>query len=556
LNRKPVPANLPDTQIDIDECYSNFRAPIDKIPLVSKPQPGQWLRLDSPRLKLHFNMDGRNELIEIWDDIANRPRMLVIGDLMLDRYTSGAAQRISQEAPVLVLQAAEREHRLGGAASVCHMLAALGADVHCLGVVGNDSSAVTLLDLAARAGIRTDSILVDAGRCTTLKERFVGRSGSGLPGQILRVDSESTEPVSALVENEIIAILERTFPDIDAVLIPDYDKGVCTPRVLAETISQAKRRGIPVLVDPGRHRDFSLYRKATLLKPNRAETQAAVNQSIDSPEAAIRAGRMLCQRAEIDTVVVTLDSDGICLVRRDGPASIYRTAARSVYDITGAGDMVLSVLGFCMADGVSVEHAVQLANAAAGLEIDRPGVAVLSRLEIRRQLHALSGRPPAKQVSLEQASALADELRRQRKTIVLTNGCFDLLHVGHVAYLQESALMGDVLFVAINSDESVRRLKGPSRPIIGQADRVAMLSALECVDNVIVFDSDTPCDLIRALRPDVLVKGGTYTRDQVVGHEIVDEYGGQVRVAGAVDGVSTTQIVDSLQQRSEFKKAG
>jgi D-beta-D-heptose 7-phosphate kinase/D-beta-D-heptose 1-phosphate adenosyltransferase len=254
----------------------------------------------------------------------------------------------------------------------------------------------------------------------------------------------------------------------------------------------------------------------------------------------------LCEKYDFQAAVITLDRDGMAVVRRDGTGGIFPTEARSVYDITGAGDLVLAVLGICLATGVTLEHAAQLANIAAGLKVERFGASQVTRTEIKRELMARHLPGARKIVTLAEAQVKVAEHRRRGESVVMTNGCFDLLHVGHVTNLAECARQGDVLVVAINSDDSVRKLKGPQRPVIGETDRAAMLAALDCVDYVIVFDEDTPHTLLNALKPEVLVKGGTYTATEVVGHEVVAAYGGRVCVTGVVEGISTTAILQSL----------
>lgn len=469
---------------------------------------------------------------------------------MLDQYTWGAAQRTSQEAPVVVLQVQNREQRLGGASNVCYMLKVLSADVTCAGVIGDDLPGQTIARLLERAGIDTHLVLRCPDRVTTQKERFVGRSGSGLPGQILRVDTETTGEIAESVEKRLVEGFRSQIPHHDVVLISDYAKGVCTTRCVQETIEIARQAGVPVLVDPGRDVDFSIYRHATLIKPNRGETESATKSRIRHPADALRSGSELCQQLDLEMAVITLDSEGMALVRKTGEGQVYSTQARSVYDITGAGDMVLAVLGLCFGGGVTPDASVQLANIAAGLEVDRTGVTALTRDEIRTELAS----PPIsqrKQANLQQAARFASDCRQRGKSVVFTNGCFDLLHVGHVTYLEEAAAYGDVLIVGVNNDESVRRLKGPQRPIISQADRLAMLASLACVDRVVLFDEDTPHAMLAAIRPDVLVKGGTYQPHEVVGREVVDSYGGRVCITRLVKGVSTTRIVESMKKTSQ-----
>lgn len=489
-------------------------------------------------------------------DHLRSPRVLVLGDLMLDRYVWGSADRTSQEAPVPVLRVQRREHRLGGASNVCRMLRVLESHVTCVGVVGTDTAGDTVCELLQQGGIDARLVVRCPDRVTTLKERFVGRSGSGLPSQMLRVDCETSDAIGASVEEQLIEGILQRVAQHDVVLISDYAKGVCTSRCIRETIHAARRAGIPVLVDPGRDRDFRIYTGATLVKPNRSETEAATQRLICDPHDALQTGALLCQQLELEMAVITLDANGMALVRRDGTGRVFPTKARSVYDITGAGDMVLAMLALGFGSGLTPELSVQLANVAAGLEVDRTGVTALTREEIRAELQHYPRQSLRKQLTLEQAARLADEYRRRGKTIVLTNGCFDLLHVGHVTYLEEAASYGDVLFVALNSDRSVQQLKGPQRPIVHEADRAAMLASLGCVDHVLIFDTETPHALLAAIRPDVLVKGGDYRPEEVVGHEVVEAYGGRVQVTGIVPDVSTTSIVESVQARGSWRIAG
>ncbi len=494
-------------------------------------------------------------LLEKFDRLP-QPRILVLGDLMLDRYTWGRADRTSQEAPVVVLQAEGRDHRLGGASNVAYMMRVLACDVTCVGVVGDDEPGHVVQQLLQDAQIEIESIAVCPGRQTTLKERFVGRAGSGLPSQILRVDTETTAAIDLPTERKIIHSLRTQIPQHDAVLISDYAKGVCTPACLRAAIDVAREHGLPVLVDPGRKQELALYRGATMIKPNRHETELATGRTIRQPADALSAGAAMCDELELDMAVITLDADGMALVERGGTGQVFSTRARSVFDITGAGDMVLAMLGLCLGGGVDAASAVQLANVAAGLEVDRTGVTALTRGEIRRELHTHQLSSRRKLVTLDEMARLADEYRRRGKRIVLTNGCFDLLHVGHATYLEEAAGLGDVLVVAINSDSSVKRLKGPQRPVIQGSERAAMLAALGCVDHVLEFEEDTPLAVVSAVRPDILVKGGNYLAHEVVGRDIVESYGGRVCIASMVPGVSTSDIVQSVQQRAPLRKAG
>ena len=491
-----------------------------------------------------------------------KPRILVVGDVILDRYTWGDAERVSPEAPVLVLRAEDEEVRLGGAASVACLLRYLEVRVTLAGVVGDDPSGRTIRRLLEEIDLDTDLVLSDTHRCTTTKERFVGRAAGRHPHQILRVDHESTEHVGGDIEDALITAIGEQLDGHQAVLVSDYAKGVCTPRLLTSVIKEERERRIPVLVDPARITDYYRYRGASILTPNRAEAEGATGLSIAGPSEAFAAGEELLGRLKLDAVFLTLDKDGIAVIAKDQEPEIVPTRGREVYDITGAGDMVLGMTGLCHAACFPFTETAALANVAAGLEIERFGVAPVTRDEIRTELthqkaigshqgdRCTSPFPGLgrcnKVVTLEQMADLAARYRAHGQRVVFTNGCFDLLHVGHVTYLEQAGKLGDVLVVAINSDAGARRLKGPDRPVIRQQDRAAMLAALACVDHVLVFAQDTPHELLRGIRPDVLVKGGT-TRE-VIGREVVESYGGRVYLTGEIDGVSTTGIVSQIKE--------
>ena len=504
-------------------------------------------------------------------DALLQPRILVLGDLILDRYTWGNAERVSPEAPVLVLRVDSREVRLGGAASVAMLLRGLEAEVALAGVVGDDPEGRTLCSMLNDDRIESDLVVVDSDRPTTTKERFVGRAASRHPHQILRVDQETQDPISLAIEERLSATILGRLDEYRAILISDYAKGVCTPRLLQTVIISANKRGIPVIVDPARIKDYERYRCCTLLKPNRVEAELATGSTIRTPADALAAGENLRQQLEAASVLVTLDQEGMALVDA-GSCRHFSTNPRTVYDITGAGDMVMAALGLSLASDVPLSESVQIANAAAGLEVTKFGVAPITRLELRRALappDATGGtgesgescsypksqidKPTSthKLITLAEAVSLAANYRSQGKSIVFTNGCFDLLHVGHLTCLQEAAALGDVLFVGVNGDESVRAVKGPDRPIINERDRAAMLAAIDCVDHVLFFDDLTPHMLLETIRPDILAKGGSTT--EIVGHEVVEAYGGRVLRLSESGGVSTTQIVSRIQTQRALR---
>ena len=477
------------------------------------------------------------------------PRILVLGDLLLDLYTWGNAERISPEAPVPVLQVDREERRLGGAASVGRLLRGMAADVVLAGIVGDDRFGAELREELESTGIDDSLVLNDPTRCTTVKERLVGRAAQRHPHQMLRIDRESREPLSHDLEERLCAKLDLHVQTSQAVLIADYAKGVCTDHLVRAVIDSTERYGVPVAVDPARGSDFRRYQGATVIKPNRHEAELATGLKLTTPAVAQEAAERVRVQAGVAAALVTLDSDGMVLAREGEPPVHCPTRAREVYDITGAGDMVLAMLGLCLANKTPWDETLALCNAAAGLEVERLGVAPVSWAEIRLEMAGRSHVSAAKQVTPDELSRIGEAYRLTGKRIVFTNGCFDLLHVGHAQTLQQAASLGDVLIVGVNSDASVRRLKGPDRPVIHETNRAAMLAALGCVTHVVVFADETPHALLRSLKPHVLVKGGTYTTEEVVGREVVEAYGGEVRVVGAVDGVSTTSILNGVRSR-------
>ncbi len=496
------------------------------------------------------------DLISLVNNLGS-PKVLVIGDVILDRYTWGDAERVSQEAPVILLRADKQEHRLGGAANVCNMLHGLGARPTLAGVVGDDSDGDQVRDELRRAEIGCASVLTDTSRPTTVKERFLGRAQQRHPHQVLRVDREVRDPLSESMEAGLLSAIEKLLPEQDIVLISDYAKGVCTTRMLAEVIQLAQTSGKRVLVDPVRGGDYRRYRGASSMTPNRLEASLATGGKINCAADALPLARRLCAELGLEAGIITLDKEGMALAHRDGHEQIFSTRTRQVYDITGAGDMVLAVIGMCLAAGASYENALRLANVAGGLEVEKVGCAIVTREEIIADLGGTRFQADVSGKNLDRDS-LAREISRRRdawQRIVFTNGCFDILHAGHVRYLQEAHRHGDCLIVAINSDSSVQQIKGSTRPIIPQADRASMLAALETVDYVTIFDEPTPHALLHLLRPDVLIKGGTYSHDQVVGWEVVEGYGGQVVVGCEVKGLSTTAILERIRSAEQIEKA-
>ncbi|HEV3203982.1 MAG TPA: D-glycero-beta-D-manno-heptose 1-phosphate adenylyltransferase [Gemmataceae bacterium] len=476
-----------------------------------------------------------------------QPRVLVVGDLMLDRYIWGDAERISQEAPVVLLRAEKREERLGGASSVAGMLRALGAKVVLAGLVGADADGGRIRQLLTDLGIDDEGVLTDPERPSSVKERYIGRAQHRHPQQMIRVDYEVRTPVAGLLEKQLRQTISSLLRRADIVLVSDYDKGVCTAEILAGVMEEARTRGVRIIADPVRGENYRKYRNCSAMTPNRLEAGLATGRMIQTADQALEAAAQLRETLQMEAAIVTLDKDGMALVHGDGRRQMFPTRPRQVYDITGAGDMVLSVLGMALAAGADYDPAIRLANIAGGLEVEKIGVATLSRDEILRDLLRTGPIGNQKILDLEMLRQEVDGRRRRGQRIAFTNGCFDILHAGHVQYLQEARTQADVLVVGLNSDASVRGLKGPSRPINIESARAEVLAALQTVDYLTIFEDPTPLKLIQTLKPDVLVKGADWLKDQVVGADFVESYGGRIHLAGVREGYSTTRLLEKLR---------
>jgi len=461
--------------------------------------------------------------------------VLVLGDLMLDEYIEGDVERISPEAPVPVVRTRSSRCRLGGAANVAQQLTVLGAQVSLAGILGADAQGQRVRRLCAEAGINTAPVLTLGTRRTTRKLRILSQAQ-----QLLRLDTEDTQPCS---ETEGAALLEQlgTLPRADALLISDYGKGVVTPALLARVLQAHPPRTGIIVVDP-KHCDFGRYRGATYLTPNLRELSIAAGQTLDprNVEAITAAAQTLARRGAFRSLVVTRGEYGILIVHAYGNCVEIPALKRDVYDVTGAGDTVAAVLTAALAGGADLTAAASLANLAAGIAVGDLGAVAVYPSRIRE---ALAREPVSRVLPL---GALLQRVQRWREAgdrIVMTNGCFDLLHAGHLSLLQSAKSHGDKLILAINSDSGVRRLKGPGRPVIPESDRAALLGALGCVDAVTIFDEDTPLDVVRCIQPDVLVKGGDYALEDVIGREIVEAAGGRVVLVPLLPNYSTSAIV-------------
>jgi len=477
------------------------------------------------------------------------PKVLVVGDFMLDVYIYGDAVKISPEAPVPVLKIAETEHRCGGAGSVAANLTALGAKAYCLGVIGDDRDSEILKTKLIEAGVDIDGLFKAANRPTISKQRLIGLAQHLHRQQLIRIDRESAEPLAEELNEAILAAYKDNLPQIDMVCLQDYNKGLLSDSLCRQMIELANQANKKVLVDPCLTSDYSKYIGATAITPNRKESSAAVGFEVTDAQTAAKAADYLLQKLQLEAVVITLDKQGSYL-KTDSESLMIPTRTRSVYDVTGAGDMVLATLAATLAAGCDYETAVQLSNIAGGIEVEKFGTATVSVEEITDEITGQSRDPGSK---IRTADSLLDEIarhRRQKKTIVFTNGCFDVLHIGHVKYLQFCRQQGDVVVIGLNSDSSVKMIKGSDRPINNEHDRAAILAALEVVDYITVFTEPEPMNLIKKVRPEVLVKGADWAVKGVVGREFVESYGGKVALAPLVESKSssaTIEIIKSLE---------
>ena len=462
--------------------------------------------------------------------------VLVVGDVMLDRYWHGGTSRISPEAPVPVVKVEQIEDRPGGAANVALNIAALGAPALLVGVTGTDEAADSLGNSLAAVGVKTAFQRI-ANQPTIVKLRVMSRHQ-----QLLRMDFEepfNTDAAALAVE------VEALLAGVKVLILSDYGKGALQNH--QALVQLARSKGIPVLADP-KGKDFSIYRGASLITPNLHEFEVVVGACADEAELVAKGAKLMAE-LELGALLVTRGEHGMTLLRPEHPALHLPARAREVFDVTGAGDTVISTLAASLAAGEELPHAVALANLAAGIVVGKLGTAAISAPELRRAIQRDAGSERGV-LSLEQLLLAIEDARAHGEKIVFTNGCFDILHAGHVTYLEQARAQGDRLVLAVNDDASVSRLKGPGRPINSVDRRMAVLAGLGAVDWVVSFSEDTPENLLRAVKPDVLVKGGDYGIDGVVGGDIVRSYGGEVRVLGLVENSSTTAIVERIREGS------
>ncbi|MBI5360645.1 MAG: D-glycero-beta-D-manno-heptose-7-phosphate kinase [Planctomycetes bacterium] len=489
-----------------------------------------------------------DNILQTLEKLNYRVTIAVVGDVMLDRFVWGKVRRISPEAPVPVLEVSREETRLGGAANVANNLASLGASTICYGCVGNDHNGQVALKLLKDAGIGIAGIVKASDRNTIIKTRMIAHAQ-----QVIRVDSENTQPLAGNIESAVFDRLRRNAAKYDVILVSDYNKGMLTENLLHKIIRMAKSLDKPVIIDP-KGRDYAKYFGADGITPNLSETELAAGMDIADDRTLKSAALKLLRKLNLKFLVVTRGEKGMSLFNKDGSSTYVPAKARAVYDVTGAGDTVLATLGFALANNIGISDSVKLANYAAGVVVGKLGTATTNLDELRDYISesaiAVENTRAGAARKIMTASEIGELLAGHRKAgekIVFTNGCFDILHSGHIKTLEFAKSCGDVLVAGLNSDSSVRKIKGNARPVLKLAERQEVLAAIEYVDYVVVFDAPTPEKLIHIVRPDVLVKGADWKGKKVVGGDFVKSYGGKVSFVPLIKGVSTTDIITRIR---------
>jgi len=472
------------------------------------------------------------------DRIRNRKlNIAIIGDLMIDYYVWGRCERISPEAPVPVVSVSKETTVLGGAGNVINNLQSLGAEVSIFSVIGDDSNATEMQTLLKQTKAKNITIITESGRRTTKKSRIIASNQ-----QVIRYDDETTENIILSSQFYLLEAFKKELFSYDMIILSDYGKGVLTPNLTRDIISISKDFNKPILVDP-KGADYSKYYGATLLTPNRKEATIATGIEIIDSNSLERAIRKLKEELDLEYSIITLSEDGIALL--DKRVKTIPTVAREVFDVTGAGDTVIASLGVALASGMSITEACDFSNKAAAVVVAKVGSATVTLNEIEEYEHSLNqGQSESKIKNFEQIERISKRLREQGRKIIFTNGCFDILHRGHATYLQKAKELGDILILGLNSDESITRLKGKNRPINNLEDRAFLIGALESIDFVVPFAQDTPYELIKLIKPHILVKGADYKEKEVVGSDIADE----VKLIEFVAGKSTTNLIKKISK--------
>jgi D-beta-D-heptose 7-phosphate kinase/D-beta-D-heptose 1-phosphate adenosyltransferase len=486
----------------------------------------------------------QNDLINLVQNLGS-PKVLLAGDFLLDIYVYGDALRISPEAPVPILKVVKKEHRPGGAASVAADLSALGASTYCMGVIGKDLNAQVLKSLLG-ADADTSGLIEVANRPTITKQRFVGLAQHIHPQQLLRVDEENDSLLTPDLYAQFLERFKSLINQSDIVCLQDYNKGFFEADFCKNLIHIAKQAGKKVLIDPAPKSDFTKYTAASAITPNRLEASISSGIEIKTIDDAAKAADILIKKLKLEAVIITLDKDGAFL-KTNSVAEHIPTIARKVYDVSGAGDMVLAALAASLAAGLDYNKAVQIANLAGGIEVEKFGTATVSIEEIVNELVSRKQKSGSKIKSIDQLATQLDWHRSHKQKIVFTNGCFDVLHRGHIEYLSFCKKQGDIVVIGLNSDQSIKVIKGPDRPINNQLDRAAVLCGLESVDYIVIFDEPNPLNTVMKVKPDILVKGQDWAEKGVIGREFVEASGGKVVLAPLVEGKSSTSTIEKMK---------
>jgi len=467
--------------------------------------------------------------------------ILVVGDLMLDEYLWGVVDRISPEAPVQVVSIKNEDYTIGGAGNVVNNIVSLGAKVSTAGVIGTGRNGRLILSKFNELGVDTAGIVQEPGRPTTQKTRIIASHQ-----HVLRIDRETNKIISNPTLEKITRFIEDKIPDVDVVLISDYGKGLITKTLLSRLTAAAQKHKKITIADP-KGLDFSKYSGVSIITPNKKEAALASEVEIADESTLLKAGNRILQNVGLDRLLITCGKDGMVLFEQNKEPYKVSAKAQQVYDVSGAGDTVLAVFGLAIASGASFKNCVTLANTAAGIVVGKVGTATVSRQELATALEPYEDSLSSKHKSLSELPTLVKELKKKGKRVVLTNGCFDLLHTGHIMLFSASKQLGDTLIVAIDDDDSVKEIKGSGRPVIGAKERVRILCALDSVDYVVVFSSNELKKLIEIIRPDVLTKGSNYTSEEVFGRELVEQLGGRVVLIPVTENISSTRIINNIK---------
>lgn len=485
-----------------------------------------------------------SDIQEFLSDLDSQ-HVLVVGDVMLDRYLWGSVDRVSPEAPVPVVQLQRQTERAGGAANVAMNLAGLGTETTLIGGIGKDASGTRLKALLRDAEVRTDALIHVADRPTTTKTRVVGGRQ-----QMLRLDEERVERIGEQLADRVLVAARDVLDTVDVVVFSDYDKGMLPADLCSRLISETTDRGIPVVVDP-KGIDYEKYAGATVIAPNDRELAMATGTSGEEIESLLEAGQELRRDLGIDTLIVTRGKHGITRVT-DGGWHHHPAAAQDVFDVSGAGDTTVAILATGCGAGLEWNTTIRFANLAAGVVIQKVGTVPITRDQFVNAFR--DGRQLYQESKIYSRASLKRQVeswQARGERVVFTNGCFDILHAGHVTYLEQASQEGDRLVVGLNTDRSVQTLKGEPRPIVPEEQRARVLASLESIDAVVLFNENTPASVIEELKPDVLVKGADYNKSEVVGASAVESWGGRVELVPLVDGVSTTRILDRVRRKSD-----